>query len=1422
MNLYKISIKFLLRQVLIFALILSVVIPVVLIQPATTVYADKLGVCGIPGKDGPTTTLNGVLNSYYPGVANVTAGATSIPVGTARAGGGTVIAAGDLLLVVQMQGADLDGSNDERYGDGVGTTATAGNTVVYSGANAYAGGNLVANFSAGVYEYVVATAPVTAGSVTISSGLVNNYFSSPFTTQGQRTFQVVRVPQYSSATLNGTVTALRWDGSTGGIVAFDVAGALNWNGNTVDVSTLGFRGGGGRQLAGGAGVNTDYRTPSTNNANGSKGEGYAGTPRYVNNNGALLDNGVANEGFINGSYGRGASGNGGGGSTDGNPAANEENSGGGGGGNGGFGGMGGNTWNSALIRGGFGGAPFPGSAPRLILGGGGGAGTTNDGTGTPAAGIASSGAAGGGVVMIRAGTIGGIGTVNANGATANQTVLNDGGGGGGAGGSVVVIARNGGGSVGTLTVTAAGGNGGDTWPLQVGAIERHGPGGGGGGGFVFTSGVLVIGSNVSGGLNGISTTANDPFGSTPGGPGTLISNIIPADIPTSISGANCVPVALTTTKTTSTPNVVAGTTATYTIIVGNVTGAGGASGVDISDVLPAGFTYASTDSVTLSANAIRTVTTNPAVGATTPTWGTFMIPGGESVAITLTVNVNAAPPGTYQNPATATFLDPVRTTATASLTSTYDPASSTGEDVTIQALAVPSLTIAKSVTELSYATVGTILHYSYLVTNSGNVILNGPFTVADDKSIDEACPATATLAPGASITCTATYTVTQADLNAGSVTNIASAQGSFNGNPVNSLTDTKTVNAAQNPALIVVKRETSNGPYVLGSTITYNIVVTNNGNITLTGVTTVDNTATVGTCTPAQPASLAPNATMSCPASHVVTQADLNNGSYSNTATGDSDQTPPSNSTVVVSFNQINGLTKNISSTDQSSTIGSDVAIGEIVTYQVSVIVPPGTYSNANLVDTMERGLAFVGCDNIGAPGLTTTIAGGFASVCANPTVDDAGAGTSADVDRRITFGLGTLTNGGQTNATLTVTYRAIVLDIATNKDGTSLKNSAVWSSSAGSMGPAQATVKILEPELTIAKTANVKFIANGSPATFTIVVAHIPTSNTDAFDVVVSDVLPAGLDYVANSITCNDGEQYPDLGTCAYDAVTRTVSAKWTTFTRLPAGDRGIVRFSVIGNASIPANGSVTNVANVEWSSMPGDHTTPQSFSNPSNQFATERHYDPADQFDIYHSSDSLTLTPLHSGGGGGGNSHPRLPVSSAGGFLIPVTGFAPNTVTKLSAASRPAYNATNLIIEIPVIKVNTSIVGVQLKNGDWDISWLLDQIGWLNGTAYPTWTGNSVLTGHVVNADGKPGVFSKLKDLNPGEYIYIYNLGYRYTYKVVSNKSVQPDDITVLQHEDKAYLTLITCDNYDETTAAYLRRTAVRAVLVDVRGTK
>jgi len=154
--------------------------------------------------------------------------------------------------------------------------------------------------------------------------------------------------------------------------------------------------------------------------------------------------------------------------------------------------------------------------------------------------------------------------------------------------------------------------------------------------------------------------------------------------------------------------------------------------------------------------------------------------------------------------------------------------------------------------------------------------------------------------------------------------------------------------------------------------------------------------------------------------------------------------------------------------------------------------------------------------------------------------------------------------------------------------------------------------------------------------------------------------------------------------------------------------------------------------------------------------------------------------------------------------------------------SSCRPAYDETDLILEIPVIKVKTPIVGVEFKDGTWDVSWLQDQVRWLNGTAYPTWKGNSILTAHVVNADGKPGVFSTLKALGVGEYIFVINSGYRYTYKVVSNAYVQPNDATVMKHEEKSFLTLITCDTYNEKTRTYLRRVAVRATLVDVRAVK
>ena len=110
------------------------------------------------------------------------------------------IASGDLLLVIQMQDAAINSANADTYGDGV----AGGNASGYTSLN-----------NSGKYEYVRATGavPVGGGTLTLQAtgagnGLLNTYTNANATaTQGQRRFQVVRVPQYLSATLTGLTAA---------------------------------------------------------------------------------------------------------------------------------------------------------------------------------------------------------------------------------------------------------------------------------------------------------------------------------------------------------------------------------------------------------------------------------------------------------------------------------------------------------------------------------------------------------------------------------------------------------------------------------------------------------------------------------------------------------------------------------------------------------------------------------------------------------------------------------------------------------------------------------------------------------------------------------------------------------------------------------------------------------------------------------------------------------------------------------------------------------------------------------------------------------------------------------------------------------------------------------------------------------------
>jgi len=194
-----------------------------------------------------------------------------------------------------------------------------------------------------------------------------------------------------------------------------------------------------------------------------------------------------------------------------------------------------------------------------------------------------------------------------------------------------------------------------------------------------------------------------------------------------------------------------------------------------------------------------------------------------------------------------------------------------------------------------------------------------------------------------------------------------------------------------------------------------------------------------------------------------------------------------------------------------------------------------------------------------------------------------------------------------------------------------------------------------------------------------------------------------------------------------------------------------------------------------------------------------------------------NFTVTASASGGGSSATGN------GSGEKWLPYTGFAPSVVTRLPAQpAELAYTKmSDLWLEIPSQKVKANIVGVPQSANGWDVKWLGNDAGWLNGTAFPSWAGNSVITAHVMGADGLPGPFAKLQDLGYGERLIVHMLDQQYVFEIRNKRLVRPDTTAfAFEHlEDASYLTLVTCSGYNEEKNTYSFRRIVRAVLVEVK---
>jgi len=495
------------------------------------------------GKDGNlnVTSTNQILNTYTYLTQDVSQGSSTITVAST-----TGLAPGDLVLIIQMQGALLRSLINSGL-----FNATWGDILDYNGA--------------GNYEFQQVSI-VNPNEIVLECSLKNNYKTFGNT-------QIIRVPRYDSFTIsNGaSITCPAWNGQTGGVLAIESLNNTTING-FINTTGKGFRGGQKENASTAPGTEILDMASTDSAYGGDKGEGIGGFGNFYNNYG--------------GRYGRGAAANGGGG-------GGAHNSGGGGGSNAGIGtwnglgnpdkgpgniyvpaweientnfsnnvstggGRGGYAFsmydydalttppgvmlwggNSRTNNGGLGGKPLSNgiNSERVFMGGGGGAGDGNDGASTD-------GASGGGIVFIISHAhITGTGNILANGSAGALTPPygNDAPGGGGGGGSILLYAT---GNISGINAVAIGGSGGTQ---NISTVEAEGPGGGGGGGYIAHTGG-TFNQFATGGNNGLTNSPAlsefPPNGATKGADGltnqTLTNYTMTATNDTVCAGQNAI------------------------------------------------------------------------------------------------------------------------------------------------------------------------------------------------------------------------------------------------------------------------------------------------------------------------------------------------------------------------------------------------------------------------------------------------------------------------------------------------------------------------------------------------------------------------------------------------------------------------------------------------------------------------------------------------------------------------------------------------------------------------------------------------------------------------------------------------------------------------------------------------------------------
>jgi fimbrial isopeptide formation D2 family protein/uncharacterized repeat protein (TIGR01451 family) len=261
-----------------------------------------------------------------------------------------------------------------------------------------------------------------------------------------------------------------------------------------------------------------------------------------------------------------------------------------------------------------------------------------------------------------------------------------------------------------------------------------------------------------------------------------------------------------------------------------------------------------------------------------------------------------------------------------------------------------------------------------------------------------------------------------------------------------------------------------------------------------------------------------------------------------------------------------------------AATVGTDVVIGERVTYEVVVAVPEGTTTGARFVDTLTPGLSFVSVDAIEASGGTR-----FASGLPTPA---AATVTSAGGDaNRLTILFGDIVNDDTDNATpqtITVRYTAVVDNAAPNQQDQRQGNTVELVSVAGTATDSAPELRIVEPALTVDLSSPTVLPDAGDVVTYTVTItaaAGRPPANE--VDLEVINPVPADLVYIAGSLSQVSG---PPAGSLAFAGP--GIVGSWSG---LAPGEQVVLTFQARLGDQVAIGDRYDQTANVRWSSLPG-----------------------------------------------------------------------------------------------------------------------------------------------------------------------------------------------------------------------------------------